>query len=97
MTSERPRCGKCGHVSGYSWSSCGGACPMPGSPVYSAETARIVALEQALALLIRSQQRWEDAVAVIIGRPPTVFERDIDVAKKVLLDAPVIDANKALA
>lgn len=96
MTREIIRCGKCNLESADNWSSCGSTCPMPGSPVYSADTARIVALEQALALLVRSQQRWEDAVAVIIGRPPTVFERDIDVAKKVLLDAPVIDVTKAL-
>lgn len=97
MTRTPIRCAKCNRESPDNWSSCGTTCPMPGSPVFSPDTQRIVALEQALALLIRSQQRWEDAVAVIIGRPPTVFERDIDVAKKVLLDAPVIDVKKALS
>lgn len=93
---ERIVCGKCGFDSGDSYAFCEGACPMPCSPHFDPQVQRIVALEQALALLITSQEEWEQAISKIIGRPPQVFERHIDKAKTVLADKPISRAGKGL-
>lgn len=45
---------------------------------------RIEELENALNMLIKTQEDWETAVEAIIGRQPKVFPRAIDEAKRIL-------------
>lgn len=61
----------------YSWGT-------PQRETYRSAADTIEQLRASLKEMIETQDEWERAVEKIVGRAPSVFERAIDRAKKIL-------------